>query len=87
MLENISIERVGSVFNHVVNIGGHNEISDCDFATSDELATAASKDFFDQISVIEDSILKTFQLLWLLFRRSEHDTSHETQDVAKSLDD
>ena len=64
MLENISVERVCSVFNHVVNIGGHNEISDCDFVAGDELAAATSKDSFDQFSVIKGSILETFQLLF-----------------------
>ena len=87
MLENISVERVCSVFNHVVNKGGHNEISDCDFVAGDELAAATSKDSFDQFSVIKGSILETFQLLWLLFRRCEHYTSHATQDVAKGLND
>jgi len=87
MLENIVVEGVCGVVDHVVHVGGHDEISDCDFAAGNEFSAAASKDTFYQFAVIGGNLFKTIHLLRLLFGRGEHDTNHATQNVAISLDD
>ena len=60
MLENIVVEGVCGVVDHVVHVGGHDEISDSDITSGNKLAAAASKDTFDQFAVIESNSLEAF---------------------------
>ena len=87
MLENGLVEGVYGVINHVVDVGGHDEVSDCDLVSSDKLAIAASQDTFDHFGVVGDDSLETFKLLVLFLRLGTHSTNHGTQDVRVGLGD
>ena len=73
------VEGIHVVLNHVVNISGQDEISNCDFLSGDKPATADSKDIFDHFCVIhDDSCLESFRFLGVFFKLGEMDTSHTT---------
>ena len=75
--------------NHVVNVSGQDEVSNCNFLSSDKLAAANSKDIFDHFCEIYDySSPVSFLFLRLFFRLGEEiDSNHSAYDVAECVAD